>query len=93
MTPRLRTIITNLCDFGAVVWAAYVLLTYAWPACSFAVVPVWYVIANRRKRWEIGDRDRVIACHADRIKQLDEALSKCTRGRSKFRLIKRGGGQ
>jgi hypothetical protein len=72
ISPRQRSILATLCDAAALGWSAYVALTFAWPACSFAAVPIWYVLANRHKRWTIRDRDRVIACQADHIKRLGD---------------------
>jgi hypothetical protein len=86
---KLRPSPSTLLDIAALGWTAYVLLTFAWPACAFAIVPLVYVLRARRLRWLVGDRDRVIACHAAMIKRLDEALSKCSRGRSKLKLVKK----
>jgi hypothetical protein len=89
VTPRSRSIWATLFDAAAVIWSAFVLLTFAWPACSFAVVTLLYVFHARRQRWLVKDERRINACRLDMIKRLDEALSKCTRGRSKLKLIKR----
>lgn len=87
MTRRLRFIRANLLDLAAVTWAAYVGLTFAWPAASFALVPLCYVVHSRRLRWQRDDALRVVACHADTIRMQDVELSK--RPPRKLRIVKK----
>jgi hypothetical protein len=87
--PRFWRIAANLRDVAAAFWCGYCLLTFRPTYAAFAVVTLVYLVMHRRAKWTIKDRDRVIACHSNRIRTLDEALSKCMRGRAKLKLIKK----
>jgi hypothetical protein len=72
MTSRLWSIAANLRDLIATSYCGYALLTLRWPYALLATVTLAYVVMFRRTKWTVKDRERVIACHADTIRKIQE---------------------
>jgi hypothetical protein len=85
---RFWRIAANLRDVAAAFWCGYCLLTFRPTYAAFAVVTLVYLVMHRRAKWTIKDRDRVIACHADMIKRL-ENQNRWLGQRKKPRIVKR----